>query len=280
MIQPTLSKTEFTELQQFVHATLGIWLPDGKQTMVEQRVRPLVIDSGLTSFGEFLRTKLAHQPKKEDITAFVDRITTNHTYFSRETEHFDLLRSKVLPEVVAKIRARSGSSQPVLRMWCCAASRGHEPYTLAMIQRQFLGSDYERWDAGLLATDISDRSLKFAVKGRYEDDEVQALPKEMQKQFFFKVGNEWEVIPKLKSDVLYRHFNLNAPKYSFRRPFDIVFCRNVLIYFDMPTKLEVVRKIATQMPVGGYLFVGLAESLGRETGVLSYVQPGVYRRER
>lgn len=280
MNQPSLSKQEFSELQSFVHSTIGIWLPDGKMSMVEQRIRPLVVDAGLHSFGEFLKQRLTNQPKKADITAFVDRITTNHTYFARETEHFEFLRHTVLPEICKGIRARSQGSRPILRMWCSAASRGHEPYTLAMIQRQFLGSEYDSWDAGLLATDISDKSLKFAIRGRYAEDEVRALGPEMQRQFFFKSGDEWEVNPKLKNDVLYRHFNLNSPRYSFRRPFDIVFCRNVLIYFDMPTKLDVVRKICGQMQRGGYLFVGLAESLGREVGDLKYLRPGIYQKRR
>ncbi len=279
MTVPILSKSEFTQLQSYVHSTLGIWLPDGKQTMVEQRIRPLVVEAGLSSFGEFLEKKL-RKPTKADMTAFVNRITTNHTYFWREAEHFQYLSEQVLPEISQRIsRGQLGRGvKHELRVWCSAASRGHEPYTLAMLQREFFGLEYGRWDAGLLATDISENALQVAVQGRYNKDEIEPLSQEFQKKYFKVKGAVADVVPELKRDVLFRKFNLKNPKYSFRKPFHIVFCRNVLIYFDMPTKLDVVRKICTQMTPGGYLFVGLAESLGRDVGALSYVQPGVYKK--
>jgi chemotaxis protein methyltransferase CheR len=147
-----------------------------------------------------------------------------------------------------------------------------------MIQRLFFGGEYSSWDAGLLATDISDRSLRTALQGRYPKSEVDVLPVDWRRQFFRSVGDEYEVTPELKRDVTYRSFNLKKPNYSFKRPFDIVFVRNVLIYFDVPTKHDVIRKIASQMNPGGYVFVGLAESLGRETGPVKYVRPGVYKK--
>ncbi len=281
MTVPVLSKSEFSDLQSYVHNTLGIWLPEGKMTMVEQRIRPLVIEAGFSTFGEFLEKKL-RRPTAQDMTAFVNRITTNHTYFWREAEHFKLLVDRVLPEVVSVIRRVHGSkeSQPELRMWCSAASRGHEPYTLAMLQREFFGSEYGRWNAGLLATDISDSALQVAANGRYGSEEIQSLSPELRRKYFSRNGDGVEVIAELKRDVLFRKFNLKKPQYSFRRPFHIVFCRNVLIYFDMPTKVEVVSKISSQLISGGYLFVGLAESLGRDIGSLTYVQPGVYKKTR
>lgn len=276
MAVPTLQKSEFDELQDYIHSTLGIWLPEGKMTMVEQRIRPLVVDAGLPTFSDFIRLRL-RSPSPTDLTEFVNRITTNHTYFARESEHFDYLKQTVLPELVPGLK-RDGQGTPIFRMWCCAASRGHEPYTLAMLQRQYFGNDYPNWDAGLLATDISERSLKYAIRGVYPDDEVQALPADMRQKFFNKRGNEWEVHQNLRKDVLFRSFNLNNSTYRFRRPFDVVFCRNVLIYFNMPTKLEVVGKLCGQMKLGGYLFLGLAESIGRGTAGLKYVQPGVYKK--
>jgi chemotaxis protein methyltransferase CheR len=163
-------------------------------------------------------------------------------------------------------------------MWCAAASRGHEPYTLVMLQKEVLGREYDAWDAGLLATDISDQALKVAVRGRYPADEVGALPERLR-SYLHKVGeHEYEINHDVKKEVLYRKFNLHSPNYPFRKAFDVVFCRNVLIYFDTPTKLDVVRKIAEKLRVNGYLFVGLAESLGRDVGTLRYVRPGIYRK--
>jgi chemotaxis protein methyltransferase CheR len=273
MTDLSLRREEFGRLRQFVHKNLGIFLADGKMSMVEQRLRPLVVGRGFSDFRAFVEA-VEKNPGREMMTDLVNRITTNHTYFNREPEHFRFLEEKVLPEHVES--ARSSRS---LRMWCAAASRGHEPYTLAMIQRRVLGRDYESWDAGLLATDISEQALSVAVRGRYPAEEADALPEGLRKAFMHRLpGGEYEVSAEIRREVLYRKFNLHTAAYPFKRPFDVVFCRNVLIYFDMPTKLDVVRKITEKLRPGGYLFVGLAESLGREVGLLSYLRPGVYRR--
>lgn len=241
--------------------------------MVEQRLRSLVLARGYSSFGELV-VELERRPDPALVTEFVNRITTNHTYFHREPEHFRFLVEKVLPEHVASLR----SGQRRLTLWCAAASRGHEPYTLAMLQRRFFGPDYSSWDAGLLATDISDQALRYAIAGRYPEDEVNALPAEYRTHFRRVGSGELEVAPELKKDVLFRKFNLHTENYPFKRPFDVVFCRNVLIYFEARTKLDVARKIAGKMRPGGYLFIGLAESLGRDASELVYVRPGVYRK--
>lgn len=268
----SLHRDEFIRLRDFVQKNLGIHLADGKMSMVEQRLRPMLLTRGIASFGAFLE-EVEKRPKPDVMTDFVNRITTNHTYFNRESEHFRFLTEHVLPEHIAQTKG-----QKSLRMWCAAASRGHEPYTLVMLQKQVLGKDYGSWDAGLLATDISDQALSVAVRGRYPAEEVRALP-ETLRSFLHKVGeSEYEVNGDVKKEVLYRKFNLHTPNYPFKRPFDVVFCRNVLIYFDMPTKLDVVRKIAEKLRLNGYLFVGLAESLGRDVGTLRYVRPGIYRK--
>ncbi len=280
MSLPTLSVQEFSELQDFVDKSLGIHLSDAKRVMVEQRIRPLVVNAGYNTFHEYITGTLLNKPSNDVMTAFVDRITTNHTYFWREHEHFKLLEEKILPEVTEKLQA-SGTSASThsLRMWCCAASRGHEPYTLAMIQRRFFGNRYSKWNAGLLATDISDQALNTAILGRYDASEVKDLPHDFQEKYFTKTTTgELEATRQLKGDVVYRKFNLKNAVYKFRHPFDIIFCRNVLIYFDAPTTADVVRKICTRLTVGGYLFVGLAESLGRDIGTLKYIQPGVYKK--
>jgi chemotaxis protein methyltransferase CheR len=272
----TLGRAEFSDLQQFVHAHLGIHLNETKMSMVEQRLRPWVETLGFQTFRDFIDRALK-KPTPAVMTELVNRITTNHTYFNRESEHFTYLSSVVLPEITTRARSRPG--KPTFRMWCAAASRGHEPYTLAMLQRKFWGPEYNSWDAGLLATDISEKALGTAIVGRYPDEEVQALPKDLREKYLRKVTeDEWEVAPELKRDVTYRKFNLNDASYPFRRPFDAIFCRNVLIYFDPPTKRDVVTKLAQVLEPKGYLFVGLAESLGREVGTLRAVQAGVYQK--
>jgi chemotaxis protein methyltransferase CheR len=271
----TLARAEFTDLREFVHTHLGIHLNETKMSMVEQRLRPWVESLGFGSFRDFIDRALK-KPTPAVMTELANRITTNHTYFNREAEHFAYLTSTVLPEVTA--RAKSAGN-PTFRMWCAAASRGHEPYTLAMLQRKYWGSEYGKWDAGLLATDISEKSLATALVGRYPDEEVQAMPRELREPYMRKLpSGEWEVIAELKRDVTYRKFNLHNPEYAFRRKFDVIFCRNVLIYFDAPTKRDVVLKLAQVLEPRGYLFVGLAESLGREIGSLRSLRAGIYQK--
>jgi chemotaxis protein methyltransferase CheR len=274
-----LEASEFSKLREFVFENMGIQLADGKMAMVEQRLRPLVEAEGCKSFTEFIERSLKH-PSPRVMTDFVNRITTNHTYFNREPEHFSFLLSKVMPELVSRIRGDGRTaSKPIFRMWCAAASRGHEPYTLAMLQRKYFGAEYNAWDAGLLATDISEKALAFATAGIYEAEEVEALPRDLRDAYMTKrPSGDYEVSRDLRRDVTYRRFNLHTASYSFRRPFEVIFCRNVLIYFDMPTKIEVVRKLASVMVPGGYLFIGLAESLGREVGALRYLSPGIYKK--
>jgi chemotaxis protein methyltransferase CheR len=274
-----LEAKDFVKLRDFAFEHLGIQLVDAKKTMVEQRLRSLVDAEGCKSFDEFA-DRLLKQPSGPLMTEFVNRITTNHTYFNREPEHFDFLVTRALPDAVARIRRETKpGSTPTFRLWCAAASRGHEPYTLAMLERKFFGTEYTKWDAGLLATDISEKALKFAVAGVYEADEVDDLPRELREHYLKKrASGDYEVSAELRRDVTYRRLNLNATSYNFRRPFDVIFCRNVLIYFDMPTKLDVVNKLAKVLVTDGYLFVGLAESLGRDIKPFKYISPGIYKK--
>jgi chemotaxis protein methyltransferase CheR len=274
-----LSEGEFQDFSRFIYETFGINLGENKRDMLTQRLRSLVVEQGFESFRDFFQSQLKN-PSREVLSDVIDRVSTNHTYFNREPAHFQLLTNKVLPEVMPRARARARGGQPDFRMWCAAASRGHEPYTLAMLVRDFLGSEYPQWKAGLLATDISENALRVARAGVYPATEVDALPSQLRERYFSKKGEGFcEVAPGLKKDVTFRRLNLMNTSYPFRNPFDVVFCRNVLIYFDTPTKKAVCGRISDVLESGGYLFVGLAESLGREVGELEHVQPGVYRKK-
>lgn len=273
-----LTAEEFEQFSRLIYDTFGISLGENKRDMLTQRLRSLVIAQGCTSFGEFFQRQLKN-PSREILSDLIDRVSTNHTYFNREPAHFEYLTKHVLPELIPLARTRAGRSTPDFRMWCAAASRGHEPYTLAMLVREFLGAEYPSWKAGLLATDISDSALAVARAGNYPASEVQALPAQLRERYFKSRPNgNVEVVPSIKQDVTYRRLNLMNSSYPFRQAFDVIFCRNVLIYFDPPTKRQVSERMRDVLVPGGYLFVGLAESLGRETAGYKFVQPGVYRR--
>lgn len=272
-----LTDSEFSKFQRFIYDTFGIVLPEAKRDMLANRLRQMLVEQGFGSFDAYYESKL-RQPTAKTLDELINRVSTNHTYFYREARHFEHLQREGLPALTAKAKTRGGARSE-FRMWCAAASTGQEPYGLAIQLREFFGKDYGKWNAGLLATDISERALAAAVRGVYEDEDVEPIPAEVRKRYFRKTHEGWEVTRELRDDVLYRRFNLMNKSLPFKRPFDVIFCRNVMIYFDNETRRNLVARLAEALYPGGYLYVGLAESLGSNAGRLRLVEPGIYRKE-
>lgn len=272
-----LTDGEFSKFQRFIYDTFGIVLPEAKRDMLANRLRAMLLEQGFASFDSYFEAKLK-QPTPKTLDELINRVSTNHTYFYREARHFEHLRNHALDQVVSRARVRGGA-RPELRLWCAAASTGQEPYGLAIQLREYFGKDYSRWSAGLLATDISDRALAAATRGLYDDEDVEPLPADIKHRYFKRTSNGWEVSGELREDVLYRRFNLMNKRLPFKKPFDVIFCRNVMIYFDNDTRRDLVARFTSALYPGGYLYVGLAESLGRNAGTLRLVEPGIYRRE-
>lgn len=272
-----LTDGEFSKFQRFIYDTFGIVLPEAKRDMLANRLRAMLLEQGFGSFDAYFEAKLK-QPTPKTLDELINRVSTNHTYFYREVRHFEHLRKHVLDQVVARARSRGGA-KPELRLWCAAASTGQEPYGLAIQLREYFGKDYSKWSAGLLATDISERALATATRGVYDDDDVEPLPVDVKQRYFKRTTQGWEVSRELRDDVLYRRFNLMNKQLPFKKPFDVIFCRNVMIYFDNDTRRDLVARLGAALYPGGYLYVGLAESLGRNAGALRLVEPGIYRRE-
>ena len=273
----TLSTAEFSKFKRFIYEAFGINLPEAKKDMLANRLRQMIVEQGFASFDDFYQAKL-ERPSKETLEQLINRVSTNHTYFYRESVHFEHLRNKALPEVVPKAERRSKGT-PELRVWCAAASTGQEPYGLAIQLREYLGKDVGRWSSGLLATDISERALTAARAGAYSEEDVEPVPAALRTKYFRKAGERFEVLPVLKGDVTYRRFNLMNTKFPFKKPFDIIFCRNVMIYFDMDTRKALVQRMYEALYPGAYFYVGLAESLGKLAGRFRPVSPGVYRKD-
>lgn len=271
-----LSAQEFSKFQRFIYDTFGIVLPEAKREMLANRLRQLLVEQGFGSFDAFFDAKL-RQPSAKTLDEVINRVSTNHTYFYRESRHFEHLLRHSLPELapVAKVRGRG---KPELRLWCAAASTGEEPYGLAIQLREYFGPEYPNWSAGLLATDISERALRAAVLGVYKDEDIERIPGELRRKYFRATPKGPEVVSELKSDVVFRRFNLMNKTLPFKKPFDVIFCRNVMIYFDNDTRRELVARFHDALYPGGYLYVGLAESLGRNAGKLEMVEPGIYRK--
>lgn len=270
----TLTSSEFARIRKFIYDYAGINLTEQKKALVVGRLQKLVLKNGFSEFSSYL--DWAIEQGGQAVEEMINRISTNHTFFFRENAHFEFLTKTALPDVVELMRQQKSRD---LRVWCAAAATGEEPYTLAMLIRDFYGVEYAKMEAGLLATDISTSALSTAMTGVYPDDRVTHVPAQLKSKYFKNIGpDQWAVSDQLKKDVLYRRFNLMNERWPFKGKFHIIFCRNVMIYFDQKTRNELVAKFYQCLHPGGYLFIGHSETLDREATPLSYIMPAVYRK--
>jgi chemotaxis protein methyltransferase CheR len=269
-----LSDREFAELCSLVYDQFGIVLNEKKRSLVEGRLQSLLRRAGYASYQEYYQAVL-RQPDGEGLSDLVNRISTNHTFFNREAGHFRIFVEQVLPELTRAIEAEGKHE---LRVWCAAASTGQEPYFLAMLMMNYFAARYSAWDAGLLATDISSAALQTATQGVYSAEEIEALPREYVKYLNRQPDGSFRIADAVREEVVYRRFNLVNQTYPFKRPFHVIFCRNVMIYFDQPTKNRIVENMVRFLYPNGYLFVGQSEALSQRHPKLRYVAPSVYCR--
>jgi len=268
-----MTKKEFRQLADYIHANYGIYLKEEKQALLTGRLQNILIENGFQNFTDYYKYVISDKSEKAAIT-LINKVTTNHTFFMREEEHFKYLMNKVLPDIIKDIRDKD------LRIWSAGCSTGEEPYTLAMIIDEFFGKEKSFWDTKILATDISSRVLEEAKKGIYSKEEIASLPANWRINYFAnydKVSNT--VVDKIKNEVIFRRFNL-MEKFPFKKKFHVIFCRNVMIYFDAQTKQELINKFYDSLEYGGYLFIGLSEALNRDHLRFKCVMPSVYRKVR
>ncbi|GAA0178113.1 protein-glutamate O-methyltransferase CheR [Clostridium sediminicola] len=268
----TITDKEFYLLAEYIEKNFGIHLKKEKQTLVTGRLHNTLAQLGFNSYEEYYKYLVSDKTGTAS-KVLIDKITTNHTYFMREAEHFYFFRDKVLP-YLKKIALDKD-----LRIWCAASSTGEEPYTLAMILDEFFNKEKLWWDTKVLATDISKSVLETAKKGVYSNEKIQPLPKQWKLNYFNKYDKEnFIVADKIKSEVIYRKFNLMENTFPFKKKFHVIFCRNVMIYFNDETKNRLVNKFYDIMEPGGYLFIGLSESLNRDKTRFKYISPAIYRK--
>lgn len=249
-----LSATDFALVAQMLKERSGLMLSPDKSYLLESRLTPIARKMGMTSLNDLvneLRTRRAESLMAE----VTEAMTTNESFFYRDMTPFTVLRDHVLPQL-RKTRA----STRRLRIWCAAASTGQEPYTIAMILDE-QAAQWAGWTIDILGTDLSLAALDRAKAGVYSQFEVQrGLPVQNLVKYFVKTGENWQISDKLRRMVTYRPFNLLDPL-NVLGQFDIVFCRNVLIYFDAPTKSKILERMRQQMPSDGNLFLGAAETV-------------------
>ena len=266
-----LSTRDYQKVSLFIKDHYGITLGNDKRELVKACLGKRLRFLNLSSYHEYIDYVFSADGSSE-LSEMVDALTTNLTYFMRESAHFDFLKNTILPQLIEK-----GDS---IRMWCTASSTGEEPYTLSMFALEAMG---ERiiYPLKVLGTDISHRCLKIAEQGVYENERLKELPPYLKAAFFLKgTGDSRHLVkvkPILRDLTHFKKLNLIAP-FPFKHKFDVIFCRNVLIYFDPPTQKSIVDKLIRVLKPGGYLFLGMSEGMAGASPQLRTIQPSIYSK--
>jgi chemotaxis protein methyltransferase CheR len=259
---------EYDFLRKLLKERSGLVLSDDKQYLVESRLLPLARKVGVAGLSELV-SKLKAGAAGALVVDVVEAMTTNESFFFRDKIPFDHFRQTIVPSLLA---ARAKERR--LRIWCAAASTGQEPYSLAICIKEMAGQ-LAGWRIEIIATDLSLEVLEKAKAGIYSQFEVQrGLPIALLVKYFTQVGEMWQISPETRAMVQYRPLNL-LQNFASLGKFDIVFCRNVLIYFDQPTKIDVLERIARMLETDGYLVLGAAETV---VGLTESFKPVADRR--
>ena len=252
----TLTDSDVQRLYTYIKQHYGIDLSKKKQLIVS-RLSHTLSSQGYNDFSSYVDDILSGRDS-EMVTAMLNKLTTNYTYFLREQKH-------------AKDR--------VLCIWSAGCSSGEEPYTISMYLKEYFGAKASQWDTRVLATDISQKILNTALTATYNDESLSSLPATWKQKYFVrKDGSTYTVAPAIKQNVIFRTFNLMDP-IQFKKKFDLIFCRNVMIYFDQATKDALVRRFYGATVPGGHLFIGHSEGLTKATCPYDYIQPAIYRKK-
>ena len=273
-----ITDAEFTKIRDLMYAQSGVYLRETKKPLVIARLRPRLYSLGLKNFGEYLR--VLNDPGGDEMEFLVNAITTNESNFFRYPQQFMILTDKILP-VLEYNKSRRGDK--FLRIWSAGCATGEEPYSLAMALREFFAKD-RAWQFQILASDINSEVLRQARQGRYPTRSLRELPADLQMKYgrtwIDPEGCEppaWQVIPEIQQMVRFQRHNLLEPFFD-RHQMDMVFFRNVMIYFDQDSKQRIVDQLARVVVPGGYLFVSLAEHLHGIRSPFCYLEGGVYQR--
>ncbi len=268
-----ISDSEFQQFRDLMHKISGINLCDSKKHLVSGRLSKRVRARGMRSFGDYYRL-IASGVDRDEFHRMVDLLTTHETYFFREPKHFEYLADTILPTV----QVQAAGSRPI-RLWSAASSSGEEAYGLAMVMMDHLGNDCP-WE--ILATDISREVLARARQGIYGTERIDGVPREYLRRYFLHgIGSRagtLRVAPEIRARVQFSEMNLNESLTSVGE-FDVIFLRNVLIYFDPATKSEIVARVVGQIRRKGWLFIGHSESLNGITTAVRQERPTVYRKD-
>ncbi|GHV06736.1 chemotaxis protein methyltransferase [Campylobacterota bacterium] len=274
MTNHTISQQEFKLFQDYVYKNVGISLADHKITLVQGRLSKRLRQLGLDSYKQYFDYMINDTTGEEEFQ-LISAISTNVTQFFRESSQWDYL-SESLPAILATKKDKT------LRIWSAACSSGEEPYTIAMFLHSHI-HDFSQWQIKILATDISKRVLTKAQSGIYEEKDIQGVPKHMIASYFETRksgdGKSYQVVQMLRDLITFRMFNLVYDSFvGFGHQFDIIFCRNVMIYFDPETQQKLISNYHKILVEDGILFVGHSESLTRNKDEFKLLRPSIYQK--
>ena len=271
-----LKQNEYLLLRDLVFKNFGINLTEAKKALIIGRLQSLLSKYSLNNFEDYHKM-LINDKSGTYLSELVNKISTNYTFFYREEDHFNFFSKIALPQFTSLLKSQRSND---LRLWCAGCASGEEPYTLMMVMRETMGNDHKNWNAGILATDISQNALDFAMNGIYPNERLNNLPSSLKNKYFNKhEENSYEISSVLKKDVTYRRFNLMNENWPFKNKFHMIFCRNVMIYFDENTRDVLVNKFAKYLVQGGYLFIGHSESIDKKNASLTYLAPALYKKK-
>ncbi|TIH12726.1 protein-glutamate O-methyltransferase CheR [Marinifilum sp. JC120] len=254
-----ISDLEFTQLRDFIYDQAGIFIAGNRKYLLENRLANRLKELNLKNFGEYY-SYLQYDPgKKAELNKLFEVITTNETSFYRNPPQLKVFQTKVLPAILDELRKKRRKR---LRIWSAGCSTGEEPYTLSMIIHDVLGAEVNSWDIKITANDLSERVLKSARRAVYSEYSLRTTPKDKIAKFFDKDGKQYKVKPNIKQLVSFGQINLSDRMQVKRvERSEIVFCRNVIIYFDEAMKKKVINAYYDNLVPGGYLIIGHSESL-------------------
>lgn len=275
--QVDLSNRDFERIQRAVYDHCGINLTSEKRELVRARLSKMLRHHQLSSYEEYLDQVLA-EPSGAGFTIFIDRLSTNLTSFFREQRHFEYLQNSLIPRL---LHEAAGTHRIRLRGWSAACSSGEEPYSLAMTLLEAL-PNAQRIDLKILASDISTAVLRKASEGRYPVERLAQVPPVLQKKYFTPVrdssGPGLLANQELRNMLLFKQLNLTK-EWPITTPLDFIFCRNVLIYFDQPTRQRLITRFHRILKPGGVLFIGHSESLSSIQHKFKSVSPAIYAKK-
>jgi len=277
-LSATLRDREFQLFSNFIYDNVGIKMPAAKKTMLEARLQKRLKALGIPSFEEYGNYVFSPDGRATELIHLIDVVTTNKTDFFREPGHFDFMVKTALPTI---LDGRGGSSRDPLRIWSAGCSTGEEPYTMAMVLSEFaIGRPGFR--AAITATDICTQVLQTARTGIYPEERTDPIPLNLKKKYLLRSREKSKslvrICPQLRSLVTFRRINFMDDDLGIAEKMDIIFCRNVVIYFDKPTQQTLMRKFHKQLKPGGYLFIGHSETLSGLDVDFKAVASTVYRK--